>query len=326
MKVFATSAYEHHETLSVMRQLATRDTRGEHRLCTDPEEADIILFVENAQFDDYLYRRLSAHPLVRMFHEKAYMVNEVDKPWCVLPGLYSSMPKRFFQENRQVAFGFFSTPNDYVKYIYKQGDTRERRWLFSFVGALSHRCRKQIIELASRSPSVQDTSDFNVWHCSPDIKSSQGQNYASVMADSKFVLCPRGMGTSSFRLFEAMEAGRAPVIISNQWVEPNFVDWDFVVRIPEHDVLSIPDYLSSIADEANDRGEAARRAWEKTFAPDQVFHTAIDAVGSLAELRKNATTRIYFQNVRKVFIEGELRFMTTARKLRDRISASPDTT
>lgn len=320
MKIFLTSAYDSHNTLDVLRNLVPQDSVGEHQVCNSPEEADIILFVENAHFDDYVFKGLRKHPLLQQFPNKVYMFNEVDKPWCALPGLYTSMPKRYFQDNRQVSFGFFKTPNDFVKSIYKPGDTTEREFLFSFVGAISHRSRRHIMDLSQRIPSIQDTSDFNVWHCNPDIKASQGKNYASVMADSKFVLCPRGIGPNSFRLFEAMQAGRTPVIISDQWMEPNFVNWDFAVRIPEHDINTIPEYLGSIADEAIDRGNAARAAWEEFFAPDKIFNSAVDAIGTLKDSRQSIVSRIYLQNVRKIIIDGEQRFLSTARKMRDRLA------
>lgn len=319
MKVFLTSAYETHTTLDDLQKLAPGDSIKRHQICQDPEEADAILFVENWHLNDYRYKRLHNHPLVWKFPDKVFMVNEVDKPWCALPGLYSSMPKKYFQKNRQVAFGFFSTPNDFVRQIYKPDDTSDRKFLFSFVGAASHRIRKRIMQLSEGHPSVQDTSDFNVWHCNKDAKASVGQNFASVMANSQFVLCPRGIGTSSFRLFEAMQAGRAPVILADQWVAPPCVDWDFAVRIPESDIESIPTILNSLAGESRERGIAARAAWEAAFAPDRVFNTAIDGIESLTESRKLAVKKIYFQDIRKVFIEGQFRFLYAARPVRDRL-------
>ncbi|MBX2823432.1 MAG: glycosyltransferase family 47 protein [Gammaproteobacteria bacterium] len=319
MKIYLTSAYDVHNMLDALTVLTKKDVMARHTVCATPEEADIILFVEDAHFDDYLYKQLRLHPLVKQYPDKVFMYNELDKPWCVLPGLYSSMPRRYFQENRQVAFGFIHTPNDFVKNIYSETTDQQRRWLFSFVGAMSHRCRRHIMALNDLTPSVQDTSEFNVWDCTEDTKASQGMNYASVMAESQYVLCPRGIGTSSFRLFEAMEAGRAPVIISNQWVEPNCVNWDFAVRIPEHDIACIPDYLRSIADEAHDRGVAARAAWERTFAPECRFDTMIEGVGGLLESRKSATSAVHFQNFRKVLINGEVKFLHSARRMRDRL-------
>jgi len=320
MKIYITSAYSEHPTLDVVTALAKLDTVQAHQLCESPHEADVILFVENAHFDDYLFRRLRADPLVKKYPKKVYMFNEVDKPWAVLPGLYPSMPKNYFQENRQVSFGYFKTPNDFVKDIYKSSSSLERKWLFSFVGAMSHRCRKSVMALSEEMPSIQDTSDFNVWHCSADTKAVHGRHYADIMASSNFVLCPRGLGTSSFRLFEAMEAGRAPVVISNQWVEPDFVNWDFAIRIPEHKIKSIPAHLASIKDEALERGLAARAAWEQYFAPDRIFHSAADAIEQLSYVRHHAKSKVFFQSARKVLIESEIRLLSTARQVRTRFA------
>ena len=318
MKIYLDSAYTEHATLDVVRKLVKKDVVQSHQVCDSPEDADIILFVENAHFDDYLFRKLRAHPLVRQYPDKVFMFNEVDKPWAVLPGLYPSMPKRFFQENKQTSFAYFETPNDFVKYIYADSANVEREWLFSFVGAQSHRCRKPVIELSSTTPSVQDTSGFDVWHCTDDTKAVQGRNYADIMARSEFVLCPRGIGTSSFRLFESMEAGRAPVVISNQWVAPDFLEWDFAVRMPEHQIHTLPAYLASIKDEARERGEAARAAWEKHFAPDTIFNSAANALEKLKHTQKLASRQVYFQNARKVMIENEVRLIAGARRMRDR--------
>lgn len=325
MKIYLTSAYDKHPTLDAVRRLAKQDSVQSHQLCESAAESDIILFVENAQFDDYLYKRLREHHLVARYPKKVFIYNEVDKPWAVLPGLYPSMPARFFQKNRQVAFAYFETPNDYVKDIYKNSAHVEREWLFSFVGAMSHRCRKAVMSLSEILPSIQDTSEFNVWHCSADTKAIRGKHYADIMAASEYVLCPRGLGTSSFRLFEAMEAGRAPVIISNQWVEPEIVDWDFAVRIPESKIKSIPSYLASIKDEARERGLAARVAWESVFAPDRIFNSAADSVARLSLQRDQITPKFYFSNIRKILVNGELKFVSAARQVRDRMDdLSPD--
>ena len=37
-------------------------------------------------------------------------------------------------------------------------------------------------------------------------------NYRRIVADSKFVLCPRGTGSDSFRIYEALEMGAIPII------------------------------------------------------------------------------------------------------------------
>jgi len=287
MKIFATSAYATHEMLDALQVMAANDKLGNHSLCNSAEEADVIAFIENTHFNDYLYKTLRQHPLVKQYPEKVFMYNESDKPWSALPGLYCSMPRRFFQHSKQVAFPYLVTPNDFIKDVHTW-DT-EKRWLFSFVGSASHRCRREVVELANDSKGVQDTSEFNVWDCTKDTKAAQGINFARTMAETKFMLCPRGIGTSSFRLFETLEAARAPVIIADQWVPTPHIDWDFAVRISERKIHTIPDVLRSIEDEADDRGRAARAAWESAYAPDVLFDTVAESLAWLLEERRNQT-------------------------------------
>lgn len=314
MKILATSAYDTHELLDSFIAMAAKDELGNHTLCNSAEEADVIFFVENTHFDDYLYKKVRQHPLVEQYPEKTFMYNETDKPWSALPGLYCSMPRRFFQQSKQVAFPYIQTPNDFIKDVHKWDV--EKRWLFSFVGSSSHRCRNDVVALNDAGSGVQDTSDFNVWDCTDDAKASVGKHFAQTMAESHFMLCPRGIGTSSYRLFETLEAGRAPVIIANQWVPTPHVNWDFAVRVDERDIKSIPSLLRSISDEAEDRGKAARSAWESAYSPHTLFDTAAESLAWLLEERRYMEANHPIRKIRKVAISADLAITNVARGLR----------
>lgn len=314
MKIFATSAYQTHEMLDAFLKMADLDSIANHRLCESAEEADAIVFIENTHFDDYLYKAVRQHPLVEQYPDKVFMYNESDKPWSALPGLYCSMPRRFFQHSKQVAFPYLETPNDFIKDVHTWNT--EKRWLFSFVGSASHRCRRDVVALANASQGVQDTSEFNVWDCTADTKAAQGANFAQTMAESHFMLCPRGIGTSSYRLFETLEAGRAPVIIANQWVPTPHINWDFAVRIDEGKIHTIPAVLRSIKDEADDRGKAARAAWESAYAPNVMFDTVGESLAFLLEERRIQVAAHPLRRVRKVAIKADLAFNNFARGLK----------
>lgn len=314
MKILATSAYDTHEMLDVLLAMAAMDQLGNHTLCASAEEADIILFVENTHFDDYLFSRVRKHPLVQKFPEKAFMYNEADKPWSALPGLYCAMPRRFFQPNKQVSFPYLHTPNDFIKDVHTWDV--EKRWLFSFVGSTSHRCRRDVIALANTSKGVQDTSEFNVWDCTVDTKAAQGKNFAQTMAESHFMLCPRGIGTSSFRLFETLEAGRAPVIIADQWVPSPHINWDFAVRVDENNIKSIPSLLRSLANEADDRGAAARAAWESAYAPEVMFDTMGESLTWLLEKQRYMEAQHPWRKLHKFAISADVTLNNIARGAR----------
>ncbi len=124
---------------------------------------------------------------------------------------------------------------------------------------MSHACRRPIMRLKHPDGLIRDTSDFNVWDSDETEMKVRGRDYARTLSSSQFVLCPRGIGTSSIQLYETLEAGRVPVIISDQWVPPAETDWRFAIQVEERRTSSIPGLLNSLANESYDRGEAAQR-------------------------------------------------------------------
>ena len=99
-----------------------------------------------------------------------------------------------------------------------------------------------------------------------------------IVRNSKFVLCPRGGGLASFRLFETMAAGRVPVIISDGWVPPVGPAWDqAALRVRESQVDQVASIVESREDEFETMSRTARTAWEQWFAPDVLFHRMIES-------------------------------------------------
>ena len=78
----------------------------------------------------------------------------------------------------------------------------------------------------------------------------------------------RGAGTSSIRLFEMLEAGIAPVIISDDWIPPHGPRWDeFALRMPERDVGRVYEIVKSHEGEFGERGARRPDELTKVFAP-----------------------------------------------------------
>jgi hypothetical protein len=106
------------------------------------------------------------------------------------------------------------------------------------------------------------------------------------MRRSKFVLCPRGLSPASIRLFEAMCAGRVPVVLSDEWVAPDGPKWDnFCVFVPERDAASVPRLLEEREGDAIKMGLAARREWEIYFSPEVIFHRVVELCLELQRAR-----------------------------------------
>ena len=103
--------------------------------------------------------------------------------------------------------------------------------------------------------------------------------FSDAIHNSFFVLYPRGIGPCSYRLFEVMQLGCAPVIIADSWVKIPGIDWNrFSISIPEAQVNLIPEILNERKQNAVEMGRLARQTWEQYFAPEvSLHHIAIAA-------------------------------------------------
>jgi hypothetical protein len=270
-----TSAYEDNEPIQSFLNAARLDKIRTHSLTDNPQEADIILFVENSRYhSDYFFSRLKTHPFVKKYPGKVFMYNPHDKPWLVLPGLYPSMPKQLFAGGCMAAIPHIEIMNPYIECNFSISP----KYLYSFDGTPNSEARRKIFKLQHPRGIVKATYS-NIYGNQPvDIK----LKYAELITESKFVLSPRGTGTSSLRLFETMRAGRVPVIVSDNWVYPKGPCWDeFALFIPERNIKNIPDILEKEEETWKERSLLARENWERFFAFDTIFNYYIDSLLTL---------------------------------------------
>ena len=314
LKLLITSAHEHHPCLDALREAAALASGRRHLLADSAEAADAILFVENVHFDDLRCTRLLRHPLLQRFPDKCFVYNEADKPWDVMRGLYCSLPPRLFAADRHVPFIYLGMRNPHVGEVVHR--RTERRWLYSFMGAMSHPCRRSLLALDDEAGLLRDTSGFDVWHADPLERERRARDYTDALAESLFVLCPRGIGTASLRLFETLEAGRAPVIIADDWLPPPHIDWSFALQVAERDIGAIPELLRAHAHEAEARGRAARAAWASAYAPEVLFETVGDSIEYLLEGGRTRRRRPYYSTMRKWMVSGEFATRQALRRIR----------
>jgi hypothetical protein len=231
------------------------------------EDADIVLYVE------YGYTGLADLPRLIIGVNKApaarhFFFSEADWPFPVLPGAYPSLhrPCRW-------AHSWAYLPR-------REMDGRELalepKFLFSFLGRrATHPIRKTIVTLDAPETPCLDIAD--ALRRFPGYEYSQ--TYRSLIAQSKFVLCPRGFGASSIRIFEAMSSGRVPVIISDQWQRPPGISWEsFSLSIPEANVLDIPIVLKRAERDAQEMGRLALEAFNLNFSPEIFFDRLLESL------------------------------------------------
>lgn len=258
------------------REYQGRDRFKVHTLVDNADQADVVIFI-GPQVNTMLDFRRSA--MWRKYPEKCFVYYGGDRPLPLMPGIYVSIERRLHSPSwtRSASYLRVAENTNIEPSPFDNCDL-----LYSFAGAISnHPVRRQLLDISNSRGLVVDTSQLPSQQRQRDgITSSCDKyvsSYLSLLARSKFVLCPRGIGVSSWRLFETLKAGRVPVIISDQWVPPDGPDWDQIsIRIPEAEVSSIPEVLTNREGDAAGLAFAAKTAWDEWFAADVVFHRTVE--------------------------------------------------
>jgi hypothetical protein len=232
---------------------------------------------------------LRNNPLVNRYPEKVFTIYEGDFPQRFLPGIYTSMPNSIWN------FGRFATGT--YSYCYaKHGNTvdllknktRTGEIFFSFIGRGRAKVRTELFRQNFNRADVviEDSSKFNYFTARTNHQLEQQHHYLDTCIKSRFMLCPRGQGTSSIRLFDAMQMGVAPVIISDKWIRPQGPDWNsFAVFVREADVGRLPEILAKHDSRWREMGELARSAWGKWFRLEDEFNYIVDNLARIKTKR-----------------------------------------
>lgn len=316
--------------ISYFTELAALDKIGVHTLTTDPNEADLILFVDPQLPHKWTLEAIRADPLPAKYPDKTFIYNERDLTWCVLPGIYPSVLRSAYDARRQRSYSYFRNfgiPESAEAAA--QADPPDL--LFSFMGAKNHTVRRQVLALTHPRAYIEDTSqaqfhDYSDQRNEEELKRRR-QLYGDVMRRSKFILCPRGMGASSFRIFETLRSGRVPVIVSDEWTEPSGPDWSRCsLRVRESEVSNIPAFLESQEQNFEQMSVHAVETYIEWFAPDVIFHRTIEKCEELIHLgaRPISHSRMFDrQYVRcgfnQTFLDAKYQVRLLRNRLRNRI-------
>jgi hypothetical protein len=295
-------AASHRWLHSKLFERAPQPPRG-IRFVTRREDAELIIYLDPPWPDkdapDRL-RNFTAGQLLRTF-----VFSQSDRPLPWAPGMYASMRRpRGYRTAAAFTGGFYvphhhRAPGGLGDHLKSARDvTPDLLW--SFVGTGQNASvREEVLRLRDPRAVVQDTKRFSdtlrwAWDSTHrDEAQIAFREYATTLGRSKFVLCPRGRGPSSIRLFEALEVGRCPVIISDSWLATPFVDWESCsVRVAEKLVHQIPRILRDREDEADDLGKRGRIVWENFFSPETQLSTLVLACLEISE-RITTGTRLF---------------------------------
>ncbi|MCT0227567.1 glycosyltransferase family 47 protein [Synechococcus sp. CS-1331] len=288
-----------------------------YEIVEDASLSDLIIFTDSG----YLPHGYSVllNRLFRKYHHKYFVYDENDFANNWYRGINVSGCKS--QSSHTLTCG-----GAYVRDISTRSNSldfpEKELHLFSFVGAAeTHPVRERLRDLCVDYGCFYDVprsvteSVFQAG--SGTSKQRLINNMENICQSSLFVLCPRGMGVSSMRLFEVMRMGRCPVIISDEWIEPFGPDWaSCSIRIPENQLNNIHSILSIKKPFARELGEKARMEWETWFAPNRHFKTTVQASLYLYSM-PNSKTMSLRRLLRTVFSKSNLR--VSFRYIRQRL-------
>ena len=230
------------------------------------ESADALVIHAPWAFREWRYiDRLLADPVIGPRPHKVYTINSDDAGTGLLRGAYCCIPARRFDPQLHAAVPFFLAPNETV--LAHAGRPREAPTLLaSWRGnPKSNRpLRSQLLEAYANCESIK-VEWTDSWL---DHSAEEKLHYVQLLRSAKFALCPAGWAPASFRIFESMALGIAPVIIADEFVAPAGPDWrSFSLQVKEADLWALEPILERHVDRHEEMGALAHQAWCKYFKP-----------------------------------------------------------
>ena len=150
-------------------------------------------------------------------------------------------------------------------------DTHKRELLASFVGSATHPIRIKMANACQNSKEIK----LYIKNWTPSVNQNEFDTFINLTINSIFCLCPRGYGLNSFRLYEAMQLGSIPVVITNQYYLPwqDELNWnEFAVLISEEQLPDLQSILESYKEEQlESMRQKIKEVYPKYFTLDGMY-------------------------------------------------------
>lgn len=142
-----------------------------------------------------------------------------------------------------------------------------KTFLCSFVGSPTHPIRNQLL---SQWGNDENFIFAMQEHWMEVIPKKNLSLFKALTSKSKFTLCPRGYGKTSFRLYECMQLGSVPVYVSDSHYLPwtDKLDWsEFCVLIKPDQINDLKEILSSYSDKQIEKMvQTAHKLYDEYFS------------------------------------------------------------
>lgn len=239
---------------------------------TSKEDCDVFLFPEklNEKINEYIIESKKYNKKIIAFFNDDY-----DKPSCLDNNviLYRTSLFKSKQKNNEYAMPAWS--QDFTDVIPFKPRVKKDIPTVSFCGFFSDPIRSKSIEILNKNKNIE--TNFIIreafWGGNPHNTSIRNEYINNIM-NSDLVLCTRGAGNFSYRLYEALSCGRIPIFIDTDCALPceDKINWkDLCIFIEDINNLNthINNFWQNITpSEYTDRQIHARQAYEEFLSPN----------------------------------------------------------
>lgn len=235
------------------------------RLAETAERADLVVFQEtDTRWQPHAIDDMAQRPLIRAHAGKCITLKCLDLPIVLFPGFYDGLSTKQQPFLEHAAFPYLRTAISELAPPARAPDT-----LWYFRGLLrTHAVRRRLYDLWHADPRGSIEATATRWGAHAELEKA---HFMQGIAGARFSLCPRGRSPSSHRIYESMQLGTAPVIISDHWVAPEGLPWDSIaVRVAQAEITRLPAILEAEGARAEDLGAGAQAVWRDKLAPDRI--------------------------------------------------------
>lgn len=191
-----------------------------------------------------------------------FCMNDNARPYNLKSHFFRTSVERSNRDRRVHSVPYTQRPMSYRLFQ----PTGEIKYHLSFCGNIhAHKRKKWCKHIRDRLGDrfLLKANERYFGHIAEHAKERLADKYIKLIHDSRFVLCPRGGGPSSRRLYETMAAGRVPVVISPRWIPPfqHAIDWSKLI-VHGKNSGQVMDMMEDISDDqAAKMGQDCQSVW-----------------------------------------------------------------
>ena len=246
------------------------------KIVENVKEADFVLYPNKLDNQIHKYTKLNKPVLAFYNDDNDAPIIKIDNLTLFRTSIRQS--KKNQNEHSMPAWSADFKP--YIRYKNKQNKP-----IIGFCGAITHPIRQEVINNLQNNQQIRTNFILRNQFWGGSIHNNILRNeYIDNMSNSDFIVCSRGAGNFSYRLYETLSMGKIPIILDTDISLPcqDVIDYNkFIVTSNPSDIVTmVTNCWNSMSDEMYiDLQKYSRYIYEKYISPpaftDYIFHNHI---------------------------------------------------